>query len=377
MNICLISGTYPNVVCGVGFHCYFLAETLASLGHRVSVITTQSNVIPHCLLTQPNPLIYPLISYGTISSWFAARKVIEAINPDVINIHLPVRTDTLLSVLAFPILRYLIRSKPVILTLHEFSEGLWMSKVRGILLIHVARYVIFPNLNDYNLAMRVFPRRSHDFFHAPLGPTLLFPRNIEDIGERDRYSIAYLGILHPRKGLETLLRSMSEVVKAVPQIYLHILSSFDDTNRYHLYVQGLAERLGVGKNIKWYKDLSLSNIAEILIRCNITCLPYPKGATFRHSTLLEALTAGTAVITTKTSRTPPDLIHGHNVWFVRPEDPHDLAQAIVRLIMDDSLTDELRIGGMELSKQFSWTIIGEKITQIYSKIINDFQNKGG
>lgn len=373
LRICLISGTYPNMLCGVGLHTYYLAEAFASQGLQLYVITTQSHLIPEDLCNKEYPRLN-FVEGWNLRTYFFIQSLLQKINPDIVHIQLPVRISGIYTTLLLPFLRLTLLRKFVILTLHEFSEGLWLSKVRGLFLIACSPYIIFPNPNDLKLALRFFPFMQHKFFHIPIGPTLPIREVLEkEKPVRDRTAIAYLGILYPRKGLETLLMAIAKVAPRIPEIRLHILSSFSGKNPYHRSIKMLAEQLDISDNIVWYSDLTSYTIVEHLIRCNITCLPYPGGATFRRSTLLEALTAQTAVITTKSDLTPQQLVHGENVYLVPPDDPLALSKAIEHLYLDNTLTYSIRREGFKLAQKFTWTKIARKTLEVYRKVIKGKQ----
>jgi glycosyltransferase involved in cell wall biosynthesis len=369
LKVCFVTGTYPDIQCGVGFHTFFLAEALALQGCQISVITTASSLISKHLINKENPCLHLTINRWSLFSCFAVKRALEKIDPDIVHIQLPVRISPIYTSILLPLLRLIYRKKPLIVSLHEFSEGSWLSKIRGVFLTLSAPYVIFPNPNDLRLAIRLFPSWRHRFFHVPIGPTLPLQEVMKvEKPWRDRNAIAYLGILYPRKGLETLFYAIAKVIHEIPQVRLHILSSFSENNPYHRYLKNLGQNLGISDNLIWYSNLSSYEIATRLVHCNISCLPYPGGATFRRSTLLEALTAGTVVITTKTALTPEQLVHGENVYLIPPNDPLALSRAILRLYYDDKICDLIRERGYKLAQEFSWVNIALKTLEVYKTI---------
>jgi glycosyltransferase involved in cell wall biosynthesis len=370
LKVCLVSGTYPDIVCGVGFHTYSLAENLASKGCQVYVITTRSNLISKHLLSKENPQVNPIIKKWNLLSCFYLKLFIENIQPDIIHFQLPVKISRIYTVVSFILFRLMIK-KPIILTLHEFSEGSWLSKVRGLLLIISAPYIIFPNPNDLKTALDIFPYFKHKFFHIPIGPTLpIYEILKSEKPLRSKEDIAYLGILHSKnKDIEILFQAIAFIASKLPQLHFHILSNFSDKNPYHLHLKELANRLNITKNIIWYSGIDSYKIAQQLIRCKITCLPYSKGATFRRSTLLEALSAGTAVITTKTDLTPQELIHNENVYLIPPNNPLKLAEAVEHLYCDEELTEYISVNGQKFAQNFTWDKIAFKTVELYKKIM--------
>ena len=369
MRVALISGTFPYDLCGVGLHTSYLARALSMRGIDVHVVTATRHLASESL-SGINIILHQTRPFG-VRATFEVRSLIERIKPDIIHMQLPVRYNQLGAIVFCLLLRFITRGIPFLLTLHEFSEGRMLSRVRGAALIASAPYVLFTNPNDLVLAIQLFPWRQSCFFHVPLGPTL--PLEIENeraIGQpRDSHSIAYLGIIYPRKGLEVLLRALVQLKDELPGIRVHVLSRFIPRESYHRAIYRMAEELGILEKVVWYENLTDEEIVRQLRRCAITCLPYPGGATFRRSTLLEALTAGTAVITTKGLRTPPDLQHGHNVYLVPPGDPEALAAAIRSLVSSPDLVSVLCRGGVALAKRFSWQRIAAETETVYRELL--------
>lgn len=369
LKICIITGTYPNMICGVGFHSYFLGNALAEQGITVSIITSKSISIPEDVLNSESPKVYTIIKDWSFLTFFSIKYIIKEIKPDVVHVQLPTRGSQIYSALLFSLLNLIYYKKPLILTLHEFSEGLFWSKIRGIFLIAIAPYIIFPNLNDLRFALRIFTFKRKNLFHVPLGPTLPIEKLLKNENQKkNEKDIAYLGILYPRKGIEVLIEAIAKINQHFPEIQVHMLSSFIEENPYHRSLEELAKQLGVDKNIVWYRNIKLEEIAKRIIRCNIACLPYPEGATYKRSTLLEVLTSGVAVITTQTKKTRKDLIHGKNVYLVPPNNPIAISEAIVELYKNEMLLNTISKEGQKLAMNFTWSRIAEMTKKIYEEV---------
>jgi glycosyltransferase involved in cell wall biosynthesis len=368
LRVSLVTGTYPPVQCGVGFHTAFLARALVAQGVEVTVITWEHGQGGSRGLHPDDPWVITLDASPL--HWRLVSDRLEQIRPDVVHVQLPVRRDRLRSVLLFPLLRMTYRRAPVLLTLHEFTEGRMLSFARGAALIAGAEHVIFPNPRDLDIARRLFPRAKARFHHIPIGPTLPIEQALRN-GQplREAHALAYLGILYPGKGLEVLLMAVARVASRFRHVRLHILSAFDPHQRYHRHLRDLADRLAIADQVVWYSYLSSEEVAARLVRCSIACLPYPQGATLRRSTLLEALAAGTAVITTRTRWTPDHLISAGAAWFVPPGDVTALATAIERLWQDSDLAQFLRERGQALSREFTWDVIASQTVQLYQKVL--------
>jgi glycosyltransferase involved in cell wall biosynthesis len=81
---------------------------------------------------------------------------------------------------------------------------------------------------------------------------------------------------------------------------------------------------------------------------------------------LEAMASGTPVVTSNVSSLPE--VAGDAAMLVDPYDPGALADAMVRVLTDESLRKDLRRRGLERARQFSWEQSVARIRRIYDEI---------
>ena len=82
--------------------------------------------------------------------------------------------------------------------------------------------------------------------------------------------------------------------------------------------------------------------------------------------ILEAMACGTPVITSNISAMPE--IAGEKAILIDPQDPQDIANAILRLETDKEFYLQQRAYGLERVKEFSWRNTAEAYTKIYASI---------
>jgi glycosyltransferase involved in cell wall biosynthesis len=56
---------------------------------------------------------------------------------------------------------------------------------------------------------------------------------------------------------------------------------------------------------------------------------------------------------------------------VNPEDVEELAEAMMRVLSDDSLQSQLRSRGLERAKQFTWQRAAQQTLAVYREIVNN------
>ncbi|BAU91581.1 group 1 glycosyl transferase [Methylorubrum populi] len=87
------------------------------------------------------------------------------------------------------------------------------------------------------------------------------------------------------------------------------------------------------------------------------------------NTILEAMAAGLAVVSTHSVGVSDCLRDGENGLLVNPGDVRGLTQALRRVIEDDDLRQRLAESGLEECRRvYSWKAVGRQITEIYERV---------
>ena len=99
-----------------------------------------------------------------------------------------------------------------------------------------------------------------------------------------------------------------------------------------------AERLNISDKIDWLGPLRRDDVARLLKRVDLFCLPAMVGADGDRdglpNVILEAMASGVPVIATRVSAIPEAIDDGKNGVLVPSSDPHALADAILGLGRD-------------------------------------------
>ncbi|MBI4812182.1 glycosyltransferase family 4 protein [Candidatus Falkowbacteria bacterium] len=83
---------------------------------------------------------------------------------------------------------------------------------------------------------------------------------------------------------------------------------------------------------------------------------------------IEAMACGTPVVTTVYG-TEDYVFNGRNALVVEPKRPEQMAEAIIELIENDSLYNQLREEGIKTAKSFTWEKTAEKMEEISKKTL--------
>lgn len=165
------------------------------------------------------------------------------------------------------------------------------------------------------------------------------------------------GAISPRKNVLNVLRALRSILKECPHhLVLAGGSGWDmERIRAELGSEGLADRVH-----------PLGFVSDAALRAL-----YRRASMYVHPslyegfglTLLEAMAAETPVITSNRSSLPE--IAGDAALLVDPSDPNAIAQAIMQIAQDQSLSEELRAKGLVRARQFSWASTARTMTELY------------
>jgi glycosyltransferase involved in cell wall biosynthesis len=159
-----------------------------------------------------------------------------------------------------------------------------------------------------------------------------------------RPHIVLLGRIGPRKGIPELLEALASPAMA-SRGWRATLAGDGDLEPYRRFVaeRGLADRVTLPG---WLDSDAASGLLQ---RADILTLP-SHAENFPIS-VIEALAAGVAVVTTPIGTTPELLVDGVSALFVPVGDAHALADTLVRLIDDAALRRRIAAAGHDVFRR--------------------------
>ena len=86
--------------------------------------------------------------------------------------------------------------------------------------------------------------------------------------------------------------------------------------------------------------------------------------------ILEANALGRPVITSNTTAMPE--VAGDGALIVDPSKPEQIRQAIIRLIEDDNLRNELVFKGYQNVQRFKPEMVAAKYEQLYKRVVEEY-----
>lgn len=148
--------------------------------------------------------------------------------------------------------------------------------------------------------------------------------------------------LRPRKDLKTFVRAMAVVLTRHPNARAVVVGqTIPDEAPYGAEVEAEIERLGLAGRcvVIGFCD----DVPAILARLSVLCLASEHEG--MPNVVLEAMTAGLPVVSTRVGGVPEIVADGENGYLVERGDPRDLADAVGRLLADPGLAAKLGDAG--------------------------------
>lgn len=177
----------------------------------------------------------------------------------------------------------------------------------------------------------------------------------------DATIILFLGFLSRYKSPDILARAMRRVMSVYPDAIL----VFAGKGELEGHLVSLTRELGIFKKVKFtgYVD---ENIKRLYYKsADVFCLPSTLPTECYPATILEAMAIGTPVIATDTGGIP-DLVENEKTGLlVKPGDVDGLSSAILDMIGDSALREELARNAKRRVGQLGWDRIARMTEAIY------------
>jgi phosphatidylinositol alpha-mannosyltransferase len=332
-----------------------LARALREKGHEVRVLGPCDGPPPDSFVT-PLGNSLPTAINGSVApvapDASAAFRTIRALNDeafDVLHVHEPlVPGPTLTAVL--------VKLAPIVATFHSAGES-GAYKTFQKLGRPIARRIdvrVAVSADAVELAQRYIGGEYEILFNgidleAYSGPM---------VENRDN-AIFFCGRHEPRKGLGVLL----EAVSLMPgDVRLWIASDGPETELLKTQYQN-------DQRIEWLGRISDAEKIDRLRRASLFCAPSLRGESF-GIVLLEAMAAGTPVVSTDIDGYRNVATDGENALLVEPGNPQALASAMSRIIADPRLATRLTAAGRIHAQSYSLDALADHYVVLYERALS-------
>jgi phosphatidylinositol alpha-1,6-mannosyltransferase len=167
--------------------------------------------------------------------------------------------------------------------------------------------------------------------------------------------------LVPRKGVDTVLRSLPAVARAVPSVHYAIVGSGPDRERLERIVQ----EVGEFERVTFVGRVPDEEVPACLSAADVFAMPArsePPDVEGFGLVFLEANACGRAVVGARAGGVPDAIVPGETGLLVEPDDLEGLAEALVELLTHPDHAARLgRQGRARVEAWCSWDRVAEKL----------------
>jgi len=176
----------------------------------------------------------------------------------------------------------------------------------------------------------------------------------------DRPLVLFVGSEHPRKNAPGLLRAFALAARTTDAILVKV-GPPRHPQREDLV--NLVASLGLGDRVRFLDRVPEADLPPLYGAAAVLALPsFHEGFGLP---LLEAMACGTPVLASDTSSMPE--VVGDAGFLVNPEEDDEIAGALVRLLTERDLREELRARGLARAQSFSWDRTVQGLVETYRR----------
>src|SRR5256714_1909650 len=362
LRIALVTEYYYPHLGGICEHVHFFAREARRFGHQVDIITSNipgARPEPHVVRIGKSQPVYANGSQARFTWGFELRKTLRRVfslgQYDIIHVHSPLSP-------VLPVLAIEEASCPVVGTFHTyfdnsiayaFGRRYFQKRLDQLAAAIAVSHSTTIALNRYFEAnWTIVPNGiDTDVFnpHVPRPPAL----------RTDVPVILFLGRFDPRNGLTTLIESFQKVRGKNRQAQLVVVG--DGPLRKHYY------RAAGG-------DPGITFVCSVLgerpgYYAHSGMYPCPTTKDSFGITLLESMAFETPVVCSDIYGFRDVVKHEREALMVHCGDREDLADAIVRLLEDETLRARLGKRGRQEAQRYSWSRVAEAVLDIYTAVL--------
>ena len=186
------------------------------------------------------------------------------------------------------------------------------------------------------------------------------PRNlVGELCQKHQPYVLFVGGCHPRKNVAGILRSMNiwgeDTDAALILAGPGLKNKVSEMKAFQTLSSKFRDR------VKFAQSVSDGSLGELYR--NAICLLFPSYHEGFGLPVAEAMCCGCPVICSNRGALPE--VAGDAAIIVDPDDQEAMAHAVMRILSDASLRENLSRCGLERSKLYSWNRVAEQVAQVY------------
>lgn len=181
--------------------------------------------------------------------------------------------------------------------------------------------------------------------------------------------ILTVGRLVPRKGIDTTIRAMKQVIEKVPEAHYVIVGH----GEYGEFLENLIKTQNLEKNITMVGAVSDLDLIKYLRACDIFVMPnrtMPDGDTEGFGLVFrEANATGKAVIGGRAGGAVEAVLDGQTGLLVDGNNPDCVAKAIESLLLDDQTRERMALNGLKVARENNTQAVADRFIRTCERLI--------
>jgi phosphatidylinositol alpha-1,6-mannosyltransferase len=209
--------------------------------------------------------------------------------------------------------------------------------------------------------LKIAPGIDTDHF-APVDATALK----DQLGLGDKKVIVSVGRLVHRKGQDTLIEAMPEIISAVPDAHLLMIGE----GPYRAYLENRTKALDVQSSVTFIGRIQYADLPRYICTGDIFVMPSrSRLAGLEVEGLgivyLEASACGLPVIAGNSGGAPDAVLEGKTGLVVDGRSSREVAQAVIELLSDTARCKEMGANGRQwIIKEWRWDIWATRFAEL-------------
>lgn len=183
-----------------------------------------------------------------------------------------------------------------------------------------------------------------------------------------KFIVMYHGIIITRYGFEELLNAVNLLRTKIPGLELRIYGTGEDMP---IFLE-LVKKLNLDNIVKYFGQVSIEKIVEIIPECNVGIIPNRLTPFTRinfPTRIFEYLYMKKPVVVPRTGGIN-DYFDEGSIFYFNAGDAENLANVIFNIYSDTGKTKEVINKGYEIYHKHRWEIQSKNLIKIYKDILN-------
>jgi len=270
-------------------------------------------------------------------------------------------------------------TKPAVTTLHmvyknpppahkKIVKEICDKSLKVVVLAEIAKKLL---VKQYGVAPEKIELIRHGAPNVPKYSTGFFK---EMIGlNKEEILVSSFGLIRPKKGYEFLIEAIAEVRKKYPKVKLLIAGRAHPQRspEYYKVLKDKVKELKLSENVVFVnKFIDYSQLLNYLMATNIFVAPFTVTEQVSSGTLIYAMAAGRACISTTFDYAKEALANKRGI-LIPPSDSKILANKIIYLIKHPKVRHRMENLSYKYARQQTWSKTAKQYLSLFSKMIKE------